>query len=136
MFFQQELLPWLCACVAQLSFVHDNLLFTVAALTFAGLLVMVLTANCGSIVAALFGHRIMRTLGIYSYGLSVFNQVFAFFPGNVKFYEFLSVWLCSEIAAGIVHALVGMGLTFAAAWVSWHVWEKRFLELKIRFECK
>lgn len=115
-------------------FVHVYLLFSAAAFVFAALLVMVVTSQPQTFLAAVFGSRVLRTFGKYSYGLYVLNQLIAFFPGAPRVRELLAARLHSEAVATVVHAVLGIGLSFAAAWLSWQLLEKRFLKLKKYFE--
>ena len=75
----------------------------------------------------------MRSFGKYSYGLYVFNQAIAFFPGNVLFHDRLVLMLGSSLIATVVHAVAGIAVTFVIAWSSWHLLEKHFLKFKGRF---
>jgi peptidoglycan/LPS O-acetylase OafA/YrhL len=106
------------------------------ALGFAALLLFALTATTASLCNRVLCSRMLRTLGKYSYGLYVFNQPIAFFPGNERFHDQLVSWITLPLAATVIHAIAGMTLTFGAAWISWHVLEKHFLKLKPRFAPK
>ncbi|HEX5479179.1 MAG TPA: acyltransferase [Dehalococcoidia bacterium] len=91
----------------------------------------------GGAVAAAFSASPMRWLGRYSYAIYLFHLP-------------IGVWLCEHwhaqtrlMAHGIPEAvadplcwLAVSAITFAAAWVSWQVYEKQFLKLKrfVRYE--
>ena len=113
---------------------RDELLYTAASLAFAGLLVKAVAAPPGTGIFAVFGSRFLGTFGKYSYGLYVVNQPIAFFPGFGKLRDWLTVHLHSRAAAGVLYAAVGIGLSFAVAFLSWHLLEKRMLRLKRHFE--
>lgn len=106
---------------------------SIAALAFAGLLLFALLTPPGSWSRRLLESHTLRFFGKYSYGLYVFNQVIAFFPGNESFHERLEESLGSPLAATMVHAFAGMAATVFVAWLSWHLLEKHFLKLKVRF---
>ncbi len=113
---------------------HYELLFAAASFTFAALLVMAVAAPPAAGIATLFSSRFLRTFGKYSYGLYVVNQPIAFSPGNVRLRAWLTAHLHSEWAEAILYAVMGVGLSFAVAWLSWHLLEKRMLKLKRYFE--
>ena len=122
----------LCVCAAS-PLVRGSLLFTTASLTFASGLVLAVAANSHPGIAAALGGRFLRTFGKYSYGIYVLNQPIAFFPGYAEFRQVLTKHLHSEFASAVVFAAGGIGLSFAAAWVSWQFLEQRFLKLKKYF---
>jgi peptidoglycan/LPS O-acetylase OafA/YrhL len=124
----------LCALIlcihAAGEFIHLNLLLTAASFTFAGALALAITMPHDTIAGIILGCSWLRAFGKYSYGLYVLNQPFAFFPGSVRLYGYLAAHFHSELAATLVRAVGGIGLSFTAAWLSWHILEKRCLKLK------
>jgi len=108
--------------------------FDALALLFAGLIVMVLTARPSSVLTRVFGSRLLRSLGRYSYAMYLFHQPLiiglagvgltaAIFPPILG-----SMW-----PAELLVFLIATSATTALAFVSWHVWEQPFLRLKERF---
>jgi peptidoglycan/LPS O-acetylase OafA/YrhL len=73
--------------------------------------------------------NLMRTLGRYSYGMYVFHTM-------------ILAWVLAHFAAGphagwmtflldgVARPVIGTGMTFGVAWLSYHVLEKRMLALK------
>jgi peptidoglycan/LPS O-acetylase OafA/YrhL len=76
----------------------------------------------------------LRYCGRISYGLYVYHFLFlgtlhqAFDPG------FLSELVHSRILGVALFIIVAATLSFAAAMISWHIYEKQFLKLKRFFE--
>ena len=95
---------------------------------------LVATSTSRTGLQAVFRGRFLRTFGKYSYGLYVVNQLFAFFPGAPRLRDMLTVHLHSRLASSLVFGGGGIGLSFATAWVSWHVLERRALKFKQHFE--
>jgi peptidoglycan/LPS O-acetylase OafA/YrhL len=112
-----------------------NLLYSLVALTFAALLVLVIEAPPGSFYARIFGNGALRTLGKYAYGIYVFNQLVAFTPGVDKnaWHARLVGLVNFQLVATAIHLILGIGASCALAWLSWHCFEKHFLKLKDKF---
>jgi peptidoglycan/LPS O-acetylase OafA/YrhL len=93
--------------------------FTLAALLCGGLLILVLDARPGTVLYAIFGNGFMRSIGKYSYGMYVIHW-----------------WLVPSggFLPPIPRFLFVCGVTYAAAFASWHILEKPFLSLKRYFE--
>ncbi|HEX6807809.1 MAG TPA: hypothetical protein VF118_07455, partial [Gemmatimonadaceae bacterium] len=108
--------------------------YTIMAIAWGGLVAAGATAVRGTMPARVLGARWLRALGKYSYAMYVFHvPIWAHvqplvFPGNRVPAVFGSHVLPSLALGG----LCGL-LTFAAAFVSWHVYEKQFLKLKRYF---
>jgi peptidoglycan/LPS O-acetylase OafA/YrhL len=104
------------------------------AIGWGGLVAAGATAVRGTIAARALGARWLRALGKYSYAMYVFHvPIWAHvqplvFPGN----RVPTVWGSHIVASLGLAALCGL-LAFAAAFASWHVYEKQFLTLKRYF---
>ncbi len=119
--------------VIQATGLPGSLHLSLAALAFGALLLFAVTSPDGSSAARFFTSGFLRTFGKYSYALYVFNQMVAFFPGNVKVHEKLVALTSSPSIALVLFAAGGVGISFLLAWASWHLMEKHFLRLKSRF---
>jgi peptidoglycan/LPS O-acetylase OafA/YrhL len=117
--------PWLWWTTAM---VH-----TLFAALFAGMLVLVLTGASDGWLARTFSHPGLRTLGTYSYGLYVWHEILRPF-----FHAWIPIELLDELARSrllgvLLYAAICIALSFGAAYLSWHLYEKHFLKLKSRF---
>jgi len=105
--------------------------YTVMSIGWAGLVAAGATAARGSIAERVLGARWLRALGKYSYAMYVFHvPIWAHvqplvFPGN----RVPALW-GSHIAASLGLAVLCGLLAYGAAFASWHLYEKHFLELK------
>ena len=105
--------------------------YTVLAVFFGGILVRSLRGGARSPGQAFLESRFMRALGKYSYAMYLFHlPIRAYVRDRLyKPEEFLSIG-GSALAGQLIFYAVSIGLTFAAAALSWHLYEKRFLALK------
>jgi peptidoglycan/LPS O-acetylase OafA/YrhL len=103
--------------------------FSVASLGFGSALVGALAARPGSIPTRVLTSRVLRTFGKYSYGLYVVHLPIVLIlmapPGG--YFDLPGT------VAYLLHLAVVVGLSFAAALVSWHLIELPFLNLKSGF---
>ena len=106
---------------------------TLVALCFGALLVASLVAPATSWGGRLLHARWMRFLGKYSYGLYVFHGVIAYALQEHAALDALSEKLGSHLAAMIVQAIAGSGVSLLVAVASYELFEKHFLRLKERF---
>ena len=107
----------------------------VVALVYGALLVLALTAPPSS--------RLVRTVrsvwlgkwGKYSYGIYVIHlPLLGALEHETTFYQRGVAWLGgSQLPGVLLLAAVGMSMSYALAWLSYHVYEKPFLELKRYF---
>lgn len=124
-------LPWDGALVQTAGYA------SVAAM-FAGLVLKTALQNkAGGLINRVMRLRFLITLGFYSYAIYLFHlplravlrdtvlkpETFPLFPGGV-------------LAAQLVFYIAGIPLVAAAAWLSYHLWEKHFLRLKSRLVFK
>jgi peptidoglycan/LPS O-acetylase OafA/YrhL len=100
----------------------------------ACLLIWVLTAPEGSATSRFFGSRPMVFLGTYSYGLYVYHHFISYYL-HINHTELgLGRWLGSHGAAVALQASLGMLASLAVAYLSYELFEKRFLRLKPLFQ--
>jgi peptidoglycan/LPS O-acetylase OafA/YrhL len=105
-------------------------------LLFGALLIWVLTASPRSLLTGFFTSRLMTTLGKYSYGLYVFHAMISWHFLRQRTEDVVTGWVGSHTLAVFIQASFGMLASFAIAYASFHLFEKRFLSLKSRFEAK
>lgn len=104
---------------------------TVLAVFFAGLLVLAVRAAEGGRLRRLLENRALTAVGKYSYAIYVFHSLIlvatvSLFPSLSR----LPVFVAKPLTAVWV-----LAASFAAAWLSYHLFEKHFLRLKRFFEC-
>jgi len=102
-------------------------LFRVA---FAALLLRALFAPASSLLARFFGSRTMVALGKYSYGLYVYHHFLSYYLVTHGTEFALARAVGSHTVAVAIQASVGIAASVAIAWLSYEVFEKRFLALK------
>jgi peptidoglycan/LPS O-acetylase OafA/YrhL len=99
-------------------------------LLLAALLVKALVAPAPSGWSRFFRGRPMVTLGKYSYGLYVYHHFFSYYFTKHQTQLVLAALLGSDIAALVIQAVAGMGVSMVVAWLSYEYFEKFFLRLK------
>jgi peptidoglycan/LPS O-acetylase OafA/YrhL len=100
------------------------------AATYACLLVWIVVAPPRSLIAMLFSSQLMRAFGKYSYGLYVFHGLLGSLCDSVMPMDELKNAFNSFVMAACVRVCLAVGASFMVAWLSWHLYEKRFLKLK------
>ena len=93
-----------------------------------------LTAAERSLVSRFFRHRFMVFLGTYSYGLYVYHHFISYYLSSNRTDLELAPWLGSHLAAVALQAALGISASVAVAYLSYELFEKRFLRLKRLFE--
>lgn len=110
---------------------------TLTALASASLLLLSVSSAPGTVLHRVFTNSFLRTLGKYAYALYLFHvpiravireKVYAseYFPGKLKFFTVLG----SEIPAQFIFYAIALAASFAAAWISWQLFEQPILRLK------
>ena len=99
----------------------------------ACLLVWVLIAPEQSATSRFFRSRSMVFLGTYSYGLYVYHHFISYYLTTNRTEFVLAHWLGSHGAAVALQATVGASISLALAYLSYELFEKRFLRLKRLF---
>ena len=100
----------------------------------ACLLVWALIAPERSATSRFFRSRSMVFLGTYSYGLYVYHHFISYYLTTNRTEFELAHWLGSHGAAVALQATVGASVSLALAYLSYELFEKRFLRLKRLFE--
>ncbi len=108
--------------------------YTLVAMVFASMLMLAVDGKAfGGVVAGIFGYKVLRWFGRYSYGIYVFH-----FPVYIA----SGVFLQDDGLWGKIRASTGLGIGFVAAnaavsislaFASFHLYEKHFLKLKKYF---
>jgi peptidoglycan/LPS O-acetylase OafA/YrhL len=108
--------------------------YSAIALMFGALLLMTITApNQRGPFVRVFSNPLLRLFGRLSYAMYLFNQ-------PIKYALLKYVWGFKEptqefnsVPQLLVFFVVATVATVAAAWLSWHLFEKHFLKLKEYF---
>jgi peptidoglycan/LPS O-acetylase OafA/YrhL len=100
----------------------------------AGLLMWALVAPERSATSRFFCSRFMVFLGAYSYGLYVYHHFISYYLTINRTELKLAPWLGSHGAAVALQATLGASASLGVAYLSYEFFEKRFLQLKPRFE--
>jgi peptidoglycan/LPS O-acetylase OafA/YrhL len=99
----------------------------------ACLLLWAVIAPDRSATSRFFRSRFMVFLGTYSYGLYVYHHFISYYLVINRTDLELAGWLGSHPAAVALQATVGAAASLALAYVSYELFEKRFLRLKRLF---
>lgn len=103
-------------------------------LLLACLLLWALIAPKRSATSRFFRSRPMVFLGTYSYGLYVYHHFISYYLTSNRTELELAGWLGSHGAAVALQATLGAAASLALAYLSYELFEKRFLRLKALFE--
>jgi peptidoglycan/LPS O-acetylase OafA/YrhL len=99
----------------------------------ACLVVWALIAPKQSATSRFFRSRSMVFLGTYSYGLYVYHHFISYYLTTNRTELELARWLGSHGAAVALQATLGASASLAVAYLSYELFEKRFLRLKRLF---
>jgi peptidoglycan/LPS O-acetylase OafA/YrhL len=102
-------------------------------LLLACLLVWALVAPERTATSRFFRSRAMAFLGTYSYGLYVYHHFISYYLAANRTDLELAGWLGSHSAAVALQATLGAFASLALAYLSYELYEKRFLRLKRLF---
>ena len=100
----------------------------------ACLLLWALIAPERSVTSCFFRSRAMVFLGTYSYGLYVYHHFISYYLTTNRTELELARWFGSHGAAVALQATLGASASLAVAYLSYELFEKRFLRLKRLFE--
>jgi peptidoglycan/LPS O-acetylase OafA/YrhL len=87
-----------------------------------------------SLTSRFFCSRALAFLSTYSYGLYVYHHFISYYLVTNRTDLELAGWLGSHSAAVAVQATLGASASLAVAYLSYELFEKRFLRLKRLFE--
>ncbi len=104
------------------------------AFCFAAVVAFALTAPVGSLLNRFFTSKAMTFLGKYSYGLYVFHAMLSYYVSEHHTLEWFEARIPQHFLAVLVQAAVAIGLSILIALLSYHLFEKRFLALKLKYE--
>jgi len=106
--------------------------YPVVALVFGALLVMALTRPPSSRLVRVLSSDWLRKWGRYSYGIYVIHlPLLSAIEYKTTFYRHgVALLGGSRLPATLLFAAVGMSLSYTLGWLSYHLYEKRFLALK------
>jgi peptidoglycan/LPS O-acetylase OafA/YrhL len=107
---------------------------TLIQMLLACLLLWALIAPERSVISRFFRSRTMVLLGTYSYGLYVYHHFISYYLTSNRTELELAHWLGSHGAAVALQATLGALASLALAYLSYELFEKRFLGLKRLFE--
>jgi peptidoglycan/LPS O-acetylase OafA/YrhL len=111
--------------------------FTLLAVLFGGLLVLVATAEPGSALHRVFTTSLLRTFGKYSYGVYLVHlplralirdRIFGPSGPGPRFH--FPKLAGSELPGQLLFYVLAAGVSLGVAWVSFQLFEKQFLKLK------
>src|SRR5215813_2618177 len=100
----------------------------------ACLLLWAIVAPERSASSRFFRCRLTVFLGTYSYGLYVYHHFISYYLTSNRTELELAGWLGSHGAAVALQATLGTGVSLAVAYLSYELFEKRFLRLKRLFD--
>jgi peptidoglycan/LPS O-acetylase OafA/YrhL len=108
--------------------------YTLSALVFALLVARVVSPGAGGAGDGIRRlHDALSAVGKVSYAMYVFHKPMHQFIGKPALAA-LGLSLSTSVAVNAAYIVAGSAVVFAAAWLSWHLFEKHVLALKRRFE--
>ncbi|MEP7126171.1 MAG: acyltransferase [Byssovorax sp.] len=114
--------------------------FTLLAVLFGGLLILVVSAEPGSRLHRVFTSSFLGTFGKYSYGIYLVHlPIRALFRDRIygpagpgPRFHFLTMF-GSELPGQLIFYVLASAAAVGVAWLSYHLYEKQFLKLKRYF---
>jgi peptidoglycan/LPS O-acetylase OafA/YrhL len=112
------------------DFVVETVGLSILTVFFAALLIIAVTASPASPVHRVCVNHVLRSLGKYSYAIYLFHALL-----REPLWRHISPYLVESPTEmtwpmRLVFIMIGSGVSFAAAVLSWHLLEKHFLKLK------
>ncbi len=109
--------------------------YSALAVFFGAMLVLAITAPRGSVRAWIAEHGFLRMLGRYSYCLYVIHLPIAYFVVTRRLFDIdrFPRLGASQLPAQLVYIVLMSAVSIALAWLSWHLYEKRWLAIKDLF---
>ncbi len=117
---------------------HDMVVRTIGhtllTLLFGAVVSIGITSPKRSAFERIFSHRSLTSFGRYSYALYIFHHPIGFALAQKVFSaRTIPAFMGSQLPGQILFIVVATGLSLTLAWLSWHLYEARFLELKKLF---
>jgi peptidoglycan/LPS O-acetylase OafA/YrhL len=106
---------------------------TIIAVLFAAVLVLALTLPRQTFLVRMFESTTLRFFGRYSYGIYVFHHPLLFLMAGVVPLAILPSVFGSQLLRQTVFVAIATAVSVFLAFLSWHLFEKRFLRLKAHF---
>ncbi len=108
--------------------------FTALALLFGAGLVLSIGLAAASRPHRLLRHPLLRWLGRYSYAAYLLHMPVALLLGRkADFIGDTPELFGSALPGELIFVIAAAAVTLSLAWLSWRLWESRFLKLKHRF---
>jgi peptidoglycan/LPS O-acetylase OafA/YrhL len=108
--------------------------FTLLAALSAAVLVLLLAAPASGVSSRIFSSRFLGFFGKYSYGLYVFHYLLMPVFSRLFSVRTLADAIGHYWPARFASVALSFAVSIAAAWLSWHLYEKHFLKLKQFFD--
>ena len=108
--------------------------YTFYALCFGGVLLLAVAARPATLWGRAFGLAPLRSIGKYSYGMYLFHVSFRPFLDHFFTLHKMVFWLHGFAIGILAYIVTATAVTYAMAYLSWHLYEKHFLKLKRFFE--
>jgi peptidoglycan/LPS O-acetylase OafA/YrhL len=111
--------------------------YSAIAIFFGAALVLAVTAKQDSVVTRVLGSRLLRVYGTYSYGIYLVHlpvraviRDMIYGPHRINARFKFPMIFGTEIVGQLLFDAIVFSLVLSMAWVSYHLFEKRFLALK------
>lgn len=105
----------------------------VISIIFSGLLIRTIDSPQGSYLQSLFSSRFLMLPGKLCYGLYLLHQPIGVLVSDKLMSHDAFMIGDSRVCAAVVNIVISMSISFIAALISYHLFEKHFLKLKERF---
>lgn len=106
---------------------------TIVAVLFGSVLVLALTLPGDSFLVRTFDSSFLSFFGRYSYGIYVFHHPILFLTAGIVPLGLIPSVLGSQLLRQLVFLAIATSVSVIIAFLSWHLFEKRFLKLKAFF---
>ncbi len=108
--------------------------YSLLAVFFGAVLFLAVHSRPNGRLIRLWTHPALRFFGKYSYGLYVAHPNIVKLLERILSAEKLARWSGAPALGALLFMALALALSIAAALISWHLYEKHFLKLKILFE--
>ena len=108
--------------------------YTLVTLAFGALVLLTATLSERSLIHRMLTGRFLLMAGKYSYAVYLFNRpLVPIIEKSIFNPKTFPTFLGSHIPGQIIFTLILIGLSFGLAFLSWHLFERWFLKLKVYF---